>query len=79
MMPREAMHLLTPCSMPDLPPQPRRPFSGEPGLMAGQATPSAPATLRRLEPAARWFGGGSTRQDWLIYDRARFRDRPLPI
>jgi hypothetical protein len=47
--------------------------------MAGQATPSAPGTLRRLEPAARWFGGGSTHEDWLIYDRARFRDRPLPI
>jgi hypothetical protein len=28
---------------------------------------------------ARWFGGGSTHEDWLIYDRARFRDRPLPI
>lgn len=50
-----------------------------PGLMAGQATPSAPGTLRRLEPAARWFGGGSAHEDWLIYDRARFRDRPLPI
>jgi hypothetical protein len=46
--------------------------------MAGQATPSAPGTPRRLEPAARWFGG-STHEDWLIYDRARFRDQPLPI
>ncbi len=25
------------------------------------------------------FGGGSTHEDWLIHDRARFRDRPLPI
>ena len=80
MMPREAMHPAhARARCPTYPPQPRRPFFGEPGLMAGQATPSAPGTLRRLEPAARWFGGGSTHEDWLIYDRARFRDRPLPI
>ena len=59
MMPREATHLLTPVLHARPPHAAAAALLRRTGLMTRQATPSAPGTLRRLEPAARWFGGGA--------------------